>query len=64
MRWKFANGEIINVPRSFVVNDGEALRIMLKRGMGIEIKSVWNASESLTIALLRMAIVILGYLIW
>ena len=46
-RWKFANGEVISVPRSVTVNDGEALRIMLEQGMGIGIKSVWNASESL-----------------
>ena len=46
-RWKFENGQVINAPRSFVINDGEALRTMLEQGMGIGIKSVWNASESL-----------------
>lgn len=51
-RWKFENGQTVNVPRSFVVNDGEAMRKMIERGMGIGIKSVWNASESLKSGLL------------
>ena len=42
----------MNVPHSFVVNDGEALRKMLEQDMGIGIKSVWNASESLKSGLL------------
>ncbi|NET36817.1 MAG: LysR family transcriptional regulator [Cyanothece sp. SIO1E1] len=51
-KWKFENGQTVSVPRSFVVNDGEALRKMLEQGMGIGIKSVWNASESLKSGLL------------
>lgn len=51
-RWKFENGQVITVPRSFAVNDGEALRKLLEQGMGIGIKSVWNASESLQSGLL------------
>ena len=51
-QWKFGNGQTVNVPRSFVVNDGEALRKMLEQGMGIGIKSIWNASESLKSGLL------------
>lgn len=51
-RWKFENGQVITVPRSFAVNDGEALRKLLEQGMGIGIKSVWNASESLKSGLL------------
>lgn len=51
-RWKFENGQIISVPRSFAIDDGEALRNMLEQGMGIGIKSVWNASESLKSGLL------------
>ncbi|MEM1370398.1 MAG: LysR substrate-binding domain-containing protein [Cyanobacteria bacterium P01_H01_bin.15] len=51
-RWKFENGEVITVPRSFVINDGEALRKLLEQGLGIGIKSVWNASESLKSGLL------------
>ncbi|MEM9136657.1 MAG: substrate binding domain-containing protein, partial [Cyanobacteria bacterium P01_F01_bin.42] len=47
-RWKFQNGQEISVPRSFIVNDGEAMRIMIEKGMGIGLKSVWNASKSLT----------------
>ena len=46
-RWKFANGQIISVPRSLTINDGEAMRYTLENGMGIGIKSFWNASESL-----------------
>ncbi|MEM7796599.1 MAG: LysR substrate-binding domain-containing protein [Cyanobacteria bacterium P01_C01_bin.118] len=46
-RWTFENGQVISVPRSFIVNDGEALRKMIEQGMGIGIKSVWNASKSL-----------------
>ena len=51
-KWKFENGQTVSVPRSFVINDGEALRKMLEQGMGIGIKSVWNASESLKSGLL------------
>jgi DNA-binding transcriptional LysR family regulator len=46
-KWQFENGQTVSVPHSFVVNDGEALRNMLEQGLGIGIKSVWNASESL-----------------
>lgn len=51
-RWKFRNGQTVSAPRSFVVNDGEAMRKMIERGMGIGVKSVWNASESLKSGLL------------
>lgn len=46
-RWKFANGQTISVPRSLAVNDGEAMRQLIEQGMGIGLKSVWNASASL-----------------
>ena len=46
-RWKFENGQSIGISYASTVNDGEAMRKMLERGMGIGIKSVWNASESL-----------------
>ncbi|MEM6713543.1 MAG: LysR family transcriptional regulator [Cyanobacteria bacterium P01_D01_bin.6] len=46
-KWTFENGQTVSVPRSFVVNDGEALRTMLEQGLGIGIKSLWNASASL-----------------
>ncbi|NEQ46914.1 MAG: LysR family transcriptional regulator [Leptolyngbya sp. SIOISBB] len=46
-RWKFANGQTISVPRSISVNDGEAMRTLIEQGMGIGIKSLWNASASL-----------------
>ncbi|MEL6493874.1 MAG: LysR substrate-binding domain-containing protein [Cyanobacteria bacterium J06623_7] len=51
-RWKFENGQIINVSFSNTVNDGEAMRKMLEQGMGIGMKSVWNARESLKSGLL------------
>ena len=51
-KWMFENGQTVSVPRSFVVNDGEALRTMLEQGMGIGIKSLWNASDSLKAGLL------------
>ena len=51
-KWTFKNGQTVSVPHSFVVNDGEALRKMLEQGLGIGIKSVWNASESLKSGLL------------
>jgi len=46
-RWKFENGQTVTVPSSFMVNDGEALRMMTELGMGIAIHSVWSASESI-----------------
>lgn len=46
-RWKFENGQTVSVPYSSIVNDGEAMRKMIEQGMGIGVKSLWNASESL-----------------
>ena len=46
-QWKFANGQSIRVPRSFVVNDGEAMRNMIEDGLCVGVKSIWNAYESL-----------------
>ncbi|MGD1858820.1 MAG: LysR family transcriptional regulator [Leptolyngbyaceae cyanobacterium] len=46
-KWTFANGQTVNVPHSFVIDDGEALRTMLEQGMGLGVKSLWNASKSL-----------------
>ena len=51
-RWKFENGKIISISFSNTVNDGEAMRKILEQGMGIGMKSVWNASESLKSGLL------------
>lgn len=51
-RWKFEDGQIISVSFSNTVNDGEAMRKMLEQGMGIGMKSFWNASESLKSGLL------------
>lgn len=46
-RWIFENGHSMSVPSSHIVNDGEAMRMMLEGGLGIGVKSLWNASESL-----------------
>ncbi|MGI9304988.1 MAG: substrate binding domain-containing protein [Gammaproteobacteria bacterium] len=46
-RWKFETGQTIEAPRSFVVNDGEAMRYMIESGSGIGMKSLWNAGRSL-----------------
>ncbi len=51
-KWKFKDGQFISVAFSNTINDGEAMRTMLEQGMGIGIKSVWNASESLKSGLL------------
>jgi len=51
-RWKFESGQTVSVPHSYAVNDGEAMRKMIELGMGIGIKSVWNASKSLKSGLL------------
>ena len=47
-RWKFENGQSIEPPGAYVVNDGEAMRHMIESGMGIGVKSLWNAGRSLT----------------
>lgn len=51
-RWKFENGQTVSVSYSSTVNDGEAMRKMIEHGMGIGMKSVWNASKSLKSGLL------------
>lgn len=51
-KWTFNNGQTVPVPRSFAVNDGEAMRKMIEQGLGIGIKSLWNVSESLKAGLL------------
>ena len=45
--WQFQSGAAVSVPRSVVVNDGEAMRAVLEQGMGIGIQSTWIASESI-----------------
>jgi len=47
-RWKFSNGETITTANTLAVNDGEAMRLLIESGMGIGIKSMWNAQQSLT----------------
>ncbi len=47
-RYTFENGQTIEQPDgTYIVNDGEAMREMIERGMGIGIKSLWNAGHSL-----------------
>ncbi|MBT8084293.1 MAG: LysR family transcriptional regulator [Woeseia sp.] len=46
-KWKFKTARIVSVPRSIVVNDGEAMRTLIESGMGIGIQSLWIASEHL-----------------
>lgn len=46
-RWQFENGESVSTPHTISVNDGEAMRLLIENGMGIGIKSLWNADESL-----------------
>ncbi|MEM7084007.1 MAG: LysR family transcriptional regulator [Pseudomonadota bacterium] len=46
-RVTFANGQSVPLPRSIEVNDGEAMRILMEQGMGIGLKSRWNAGASL-----------------
>ncbi|UTW59321.1 LysR family transcriptional regulator [Kordiimonas sp. SCSIO 12603] len=46
--WKFENGQTIQVQRNHVVNDGEAMRMMLKQGLGIGMKSLWNGYKELS----------------
>ena len=47
IRWKFKNGQVISVPTTHVVNDGEAMRVMVEIGLGIGMKSAWNANGSI-----------------
>ncbi len=44
---EFENGQSICTPPGVVVNDGEAMRKLIESGVGIGIKSVWNAIDRL-----------------
>ncbi|WP_343560759.1 LysR family transcriptional regulator [Kiloniella sp. b19] len=46
-RLKFQNGAIIPLPKTFLVNDGEAMRLLIESGAGIGISSLWSAHKSL-----------------
>ena len=37
----------MNLNRSIVVNDGEAMRAMIEAGMGLGVSSLWNAYQGL-----------------
>lgn len=44
---KFDNGNSFTISTAYSINDGEAMRSLIEQGLGIGIKSLWNASESL-----------------
>ena len=46
-RWEFENGQTITTPANFVADDGEAVRMMIEQGLGIGMKSLWNAHAGL-----------------
>lgn len=46
-RVEFADGTGVHLRESHRLNDGEAMRIAIEAGMGIGVKSVWNAYRSL-----------------
>jgi DNA-binding transcriptional LysR family regulator len=46
-RWEFSDGTVVHPRGSHNVNDGEAVRLAIEAGMGIGVKSVWNAHRSL-----------------
>lgn len=45
--WRFANGQTISAPPTTRASDGEAVRMLAETGMGITIKSLWNAHQAL-----------------
>ncbi|MEE3323032.1 MAG: LysR family transcriptional regulator [Pseudomonadota bacterium] len=46
-KWVFSSGKFISPNRSVVINDGEAMRMLLESGCGIGVKSMWNIYQSL-----------------
>ena len=46
-RIKFANGERVQMRNASIVNDGEAMRMLVEQGFGIGLKSLWNVGASL-----------------
>ena len=46
-RWEFVDGPSLHAPAGHKVNDGEAMRLAIEAGLGIGVKSLWNASASL-----------------
>ncbi|MEM6273896.1 MAG: LysR family transcriptional regulator [Myxococcota bacterium] len=46
-RVKFQDGQVIAMPASSVVNDGEAMRLLIENGLGLGVSSRWSAAESL-----------------
>ena len=46
-RVKFENGQQVKMQDATIVNDGEAMRMMVEYGFGIGHKSVWNVGQSI-----------------
>lgn len=46
-RWEFEDGTVVQPRRSHRLNDGEAVRLAIEAGLGIGVKSLWNAYRSL-----------------
>lgn len=46
-QWVFEDHRSVGITPTTTVNDGEAMRLLLERGAGIGVKSLWNASQSL-----------------
>lgn len=55
-KWRLASGEVVTVPKTLSVNNGEAMRLLLESGMGIGTKSIWNANNSLKKGLLTQVL--------
>mgnify|MGYP001800673137 CR=1 FL=1 len=47
-RLNFADGQSVQTPRGYTVNDGAAMRAMIEAGLGLGLKSMWNAQASRT----------------
>ena len=43
----FQHNQVVTLDKTIVVNDGEAMRLLIENGAGIGIKSMWNAVQSL-----------------
>ena len=46
-QWTFAGGEQLRLAPHVTVNDGEAMRQLIEGGVGIGVKSLWNACDGL-----------------
>ena len=46
-QWRFADGMVIKPPATMRINDGEGARLAAEAGLGITVKSRWNAYQAL-----------------